>query len=97
MIYSLNVVDWICTVVLLHTGGFFEANPLMQSIVSDISLGFLVKCILPALLMVPIWRLICLLEITDLPLIDRFISFVLALYTAICAVHIVNFGLLHFG
>ncbi|MBQ9247620.1 MAG: hypothetical protein IJ171_03430 [Ruminococcus sp.] len=91
------MVDWICTVTLLRNDGFYEANPLMQSVVADITLGFLVKCILPACLMVPIWRLICLLEMPDLPIVDRFVSFVLVLYTAICAVHIVNFAMLLLG
>ena len=60
-------------------------------------MGFLVKCVLPACLMAPIWRLIRLLENPDLPVVDRFVCFVLALYTAICAVHIFNFGMLHFS
>ena len=97
MIYSLNIADWICTLTLLRTGGFYEANPLMRPIMGDVSLGFLVKCLMPVPIIFLIRRLYSDFDRHDLMRVDRFVSFVLALYTALGAVHIVNFMLWHFG
>lgn len=47
ILFMLNVSDWICTLALLSTGYFSEANPLMQSVVQSVPLGALVKVLLP--------------------------------------------------
>lgn len=91
LIYSLNTVDWICTVVLLRTGGFYEANPLMQPIIGNLSLGLTVKGILPLLAILLIIRMIGRIDRGELYTIDRIVAFVLAFYTVLCGVHVVNF------
>lgn len=50
MLYLLNVSDWLCTEALLSSGRFYEANPIMQSVVGDFWLTLLVKGILPLIL-----------------------------------------------
>ena len=97
LIYLLNVTDWICTVILLRTGDFYEANPLMSPIIGSIAAGILVKCILPAALLFLIYRMCIALGAENFPLIDRFIAFVTVLYTALCAIHIADFLILHLG
>lgn len=47
LLFMLNLSDWICTLALLGTGFFKEANPLMQGVIADPLLGFLVKAALP--------------------------------------------------
>ena len=91
LIYSLNIADWICTVTLLSSGGFFEANPLMRPVLGDVSLGFLVKGILPAFLLLFVGHMAGSLG-KGARWVDRCAGWVLALYTALCAVHIVNFA-----
>ena len=91
------MVDWICTVTLLNTGDFYEANPLMSPIIGDLPLGFLVKCVFPAVLLLLVYRMCRELGREELARVDQFVSFVIVLYTALCAVHIVNFLILRFG
>ena len=43
----LNMSDWVCTLALVSTGVFEEANPLMKNVISMPMLGFLVKVALP--------------------------------------------------
>ncbi len=80
---------------LLRTGGFFEANPLMSPVIGDPSWGFLLKCILPAFLLLFVGRRYGALGEAGDRWVDRCASFVLALYCALCAVHIVNFTVWH--
>ena len=91
LIYALNIADWICTVTLLRIGGFYEANPLMRPLIGEPLSGLIVKGLLPAVLLVLVSRLSRRLETWESLLLNRFISFVLALYSVLCTVHIMNF------
>ena len=97
LIYALNVADWLCTVILLRSGDFYEANPLMRSVIHSVPLGFAVKCILPAVIITVITRMLAELGCKETRLIDRVISFAVAFYTLLCADHIVNFMILFFS
>lgn len=97
LIYSLNAADWICTVTLIRTGGFYEANPLMSCVIGDLSLGFLIKCILPAFILMFVGRMYVGLGKTGFRCVDICATYVLVLYTVLCAVHIVNFAAWHSG
>lgn len=48
-IYILNCTDILFTYTFLKTGGFYEANPLMRSIVTNPYLCLLIKVILPGI------------------------------------------------
>ena len=96
LVYSMNVADWICTVVLLHSGRFYEANPLMQQIIDSLPQGFLFKCLFPALIIFVLIFTMRLLDQCELAVADRFISFVLVFYVAINIDHVINFLLLIF-
>lgn len=97
ILYSLNVADWICTVVLLRSGSFYEANPLAGIFIGDISWGFLMKCVLPLAVILLTARILSLLDGGDMPVADSFISFGIVFYIAINLDHIMNFLLLFFG
>ena len=88
--YALNIADWICTVALLRSGGFYEANPLMRSVIGEPLSGLIVKCLLPAVLLTFVYCLRRSLTAREAQLIDRSVSFVTTLYCALCVIHIVN-------
>lgn len=90
-LYFLNVCDWFCTQVLIDTGRFYEANPIMAWIMEYPILGFFVKCILPLALSIFIWLFykICKLEQNKITNIVIYSGVVI--YTAVIIVHIINF------
>ncbi len=92
--YSLNIIDWICTLILLATGSFYEANPIARTFIGSITLGFLAKCALPLLIVVTVIWFLKKLSFDDLRIPDAFVSFVLVYYIAINLDHLVNFILL---
>ncbi|MBQ3692105.1 MAG: hypothetical protein II931_02135 [Clostridia bacterium] len=47
LLFMLNMSDWVCTLALLSTGYFEEANPLMRSVIASPVLGFALKILLP--------------------------------------------------
>ena len=97
LLYALNIADWLCTITLLRTGGFYEANPLMSPVIQSIPIGFLLKCILPAALLLLVWYLCSKLGGRELVMVDVFLSFVIVIYTAICTIHIIDFIMWHIG
>ena len=58
LLYVLNLTDWLCTRVLLASGFFVEANPLMKSVMGGFGTSVLVKCVLP-LVMILLCALLC--------------------------------------
>ncbi|MGN0489046.1 MAG: DUF5658 family protein [Ruminococcus sp.] len=96
-LYFLNVADWFCTQVLIDTGYFHEANPMMSWIMDYPLVGFFVKCILPLALSIIIWLFYKIFKIQQ----NKFTNFIIytgvILYSVVISVHIVNFLLLFFG
>lgn len=93
-VYTLNVIDWLCTVYLLSTGLFYEANPIAKTFIGSIALGFVIKCVVPFLLIFFIARFINILDIAQLKIADMLISFGLTVYIALTIDHIINFIIL---
>ena len=96
LVYALNLTDWVFTLLLLRTGQFAEANPVMQPFITSIPQGFTLKCLFPAAAIGTVMLLLRRLRLSELGTADRFISFVLVFYLAINLDHIVNFFLLIF-
>ncbi len=94
LVYFLNVIDWVCTVVLLRTGMFFEANPLARTFIGSIWLGFLFKCIAPLVVVLFVARFMHILGVSELRTVDMMICFALTVYLAITVDHIINFVIL---
>ncbi len=90
-LYFLNVCDWFCTQVLIDTGYFHEANPIMGWIMDYPIVGFFVKCILPLALSVLIWLFYRIFNLEQ----SKFTNFIIysgvVIYSAVILVHIVNF------
>lgn len=91
LVYSLNVIDWVCTLLLLSTGAFYEANPIARSFIGSISFGFAVKCIVPFLAVYSVNRMMHILEVGQLKIADMMISFGLTVYLAVNIDHLINF------
>ncbi|MCM1992844.1 DUF5658 family protein [Oceanirhabdus seepicola] len=56
ILYILNVTDIIFTNILLNTGFFNEANPFMIGLLQSAYAGIMVKIILPALLLLYLYK-----------------------------------------
>ena len=95
-VYFLNVVDWVCTIILLSTGMFFEANPIARTFIDNISLGFVIKCLIPFFGVFVCCRYMKVLGFTQLRFADMLVSFALTVYIAIIIDHIINFLILVF-
>ena len=96
VLYILNIADWLCTMALLSSGGFYEANPLMRSVVGSIPMGFAVKVLIPAAAVAAVLRLTGRMDERGTVMVERFTAFVLAFYIALCVNHLINFVLLIF-
>ncbi len=94
VVYLLNVLDWICTVLLLSTGAFYEANPIANTFIGNISLGLLIKCIIPLVVIFIVAKFMHILDMPQLKVADMVISFGLTVYIAITLDHLINFILL---
>lgn len=94
LVYVLNVFDWLCTVSLLSTGLFYEANPIARTFIGSISLGFILKCIVPFLAVFFIGRSMRILDMSQLRVADKIISFGLTVYIFLTLDHFVNFIIL---
>lgn len=94
LLYILNIIDWVCTVILLSSGGFYEVNPLMRPIVTSVPLGCLIKGVLPAAIVAAIPRLTLKLDCAGITRIIRFTNIILTFYIALCFNHVFNFILL---
>lgn len=55
MIYILNFTDIIFTFLLLNTGVFYEANPLMHSVIENPMKSLILKGVAPGLLLLLIY------------------------------------------
>ena len=95
-VYFLNVIDWLCTIALLSTGMFYEANPIARTFIDSVTLGFLIKCLLPFVAIIFCARCMHILQSSQLRFADMLISFALTVYIAIALDHIINFLLLVF-
>lgn len=94
IVYLLNVVDYICTLSLVSTGKFFEANPLANTFIDDIGMGIVIKCVVPFGLMFFVLRCMHILNIKELRFADMLISFGLTVYLVIMLDHLINFVIL---
>ena len=93
-LYALNLSDWLCTRALLSSGRFYEANPLMSTVLQSFLPTLLIKGILPLGLAVLCAVLYKFAQIAD----DRFTAVLMntgiIIYSLVNLWHIVNFLLL---
>ena len=93
-LYFLNLIDWICTEVLLMTGKFFEANPIMQTVLENFWSTVLIKGLLPLALIIVCCIIYKFAGEIDSPITNILINIGIVAYALLNAWHILNFVLL---
>lgn len=94
MLYLLNVSDWLCTEALIASGRFYEANPIMQSVVDSFWLTLLVKGVLPLVLVLFCALIFRLADCEEGRFAGWMINFGIIVYSLLNIWHIANFVLL---
>jgi hypothetical protein len=94
ILYILNLTDIIFTIILVNTGYYFEANFLMADVIGSYSASFLIKIVLPAILLIYIYFRMQKANEYQLRVSNILISCAVGLYATINAFHILWFVLL---
>lgn len=91
LLYILNILDLIFTWILLSTRKFYEANPIMALIINNYYISFVVKCVIPGII---VW-FICrkLKQINDITFLFSNIvaSFGVIVYAMVSFNHLYSF------
>lgn len=87
-LYILNVIDIVFTVLLLRTGLFVEVNGFMNQVVQNPDLSFLLKILLPIILLSYLY--VRLQDATELQqrVSNIFLNLVIAFYLIVNCSHI---------
>lgn len=93
-LYFLNLVDWICTEVLLASGHFSEANPIMRPVLGSFLPTLLIKGALPLGLIVLCIFVYRAAGIGYSRLADVLLNIGIIMYALVNLWHILNFVLL---
>lgn len=97
MLFILNVSDWICTLSLLSTGYFAEANPLMQNVITSLPLGFAVKVLLPLGLIILAMKKIKCADSDQVVVANNIVLAGVSVYILLNLYHLFCFSLLFFA
>ncbi|NLC19231.1 MAG: hypothetical protein GX757_08460 [Clostridiales bacterium] len=89
LLYFLNVTDIIFTVLLLQTGYFQEANILMAKALNNPLVSLLLKIILPAVLLIYIYKQIKDADSEQLRASNIAVNISLTIYTLVNLSHLV--------
>ncbi len=94
LLYGLNLVDWMCTEVLLATGLFYEANPLMSGVLPHFLPTLLLKGLLPLAMSLLCAWLFRRSGLRESPVSSVLLNGGIVAYSLVNLWHIVNFLLL---
>lgn len=93
-LYILNLADWFCTEALIASGKFYEANPLMRSVLGEFWTTALIKGVLP-LALIAVCALVYKLMDTEESFFTTLLLYIgIAVYALVNLWHIFNFVLL---
>ena len=95
-LYALNLCDWLCTAVLLKTGRFSEANPIMSPVLPNFLPTLLLKGLLPLALTMVCAVLFKVSGLEELRFASVLLNIGIAAYSLLNLWHILNFLLLFF-
>ena len=95
-LYLLNIIDWLCTEALLMSGRFFEANPFMSGVITGFWQTFIIKVLLPLILIVLCSVIFKLSGGEEFRFANVLIYIGIAIYALLNVWHIFNFVLLFF-
>ena len=93
-LYFLNLIDWICTEALISSGHFYEANPIMQPVLTNFTSTILIKGVLPLAMIIICSIIYKLAGEEDNFIINFLVYFGITAYILVNAWHILNFVLL---
>lgn len=96
LLYLLNICDWICTMALIGTGKFYEANPIMQPVFENFGLTLLIKGVLPLALTVLCAALFKAFDLGETTTMKVILYIGIIIYSLLNLWHIINFVLLFF-
>lgn len=96
LLYLLNVIDIICTLVLIHSGFYMEVNPIMVQVIHNQSASLILKVLLPALLLSYIALRINKATDHQLKISNLLINIITLVYIVINLLHFIWFLLLIF-
>ena len=94
LLYFLNLIDWICTEVLIGSGKFTEANPIMRPVLSGFGSTLLIKGVVPLLLIALCGVFFRLTGETENRFANILIIIGIVAYSLVNLWHIFNFVLL---
>lgn len=94
ILYMLNIMDIIFTLLLLNTGFYREGNFLMLKVVQNTSVSLLLKIILPAVLLIIIYSRMKKAADYQLKISNYFINGITIFYVLINVLHFVYCALL---
>lgn len=95
LLFMFNLSDWICTMALLGTGLFKEANPLMRDVVSSFFLGFVIKVAMPLSLILFAVSRIKYSDRRQILISNNIALFGVAIYFLLNIYHIMCFGAIY--
>ena len=87
ILYFLNIADYFFTIVLISSGLFVEANPIMNLFISGAE-GFVLKCVLPLLLVTFMHIRFCLNETRHPHIVKLMLDGIIVYYAVIDCIHI---------
>ncbi|MGG7177530.1 DUF5658 family protein [Clostridium paraputrificum] len=89
ILFFLNVIDIVLTIILLDTGLFEEANIFMRYIVNNTFLSIIIKVGLVALLLIALYYRIQTATINQLKISNKIIVSSIAIYAFINLTHVI--------
>lgn len=93
VLYFLNLIDIIFTLVFMSTNNFIELNPFMKNIVKDSSLAIIIKAVIPAILLGFLAIRIEKANEKQLKITNYTTNIIVIIYTAINFMHIISFAI----
>ena len=87
LLYTLNITDYLFTLILISSGLFVEANPILQSDIGGTG-GFIMKCILPLILLLYVKIRFCTRMSEHKRAVNVLIYIILFYYAAINLMHV---------
>lgn len=95
-LYFLNLVDWFCTEVLIASGKFYEANPIMKPVLANFWQTLLIKGALPLGIIIICCIIYKLMKVEPDFFTNLLLYIGISAYALINLWHIFNFVLLFF-
>lgn len=91
ILYVLNVVDMICTLMLLKTGHFIEVNLLLKSVVQEPIKMVFIKVLLPILLLFYLYQRIKKASPKQLKISNIVLNGAVIFYGLVNIIHVFGF------